>query len=189
MKKFFNELLRGLIVSILIFGPYLAVVYLFVQWNVAQTNNLQESDFTTISFSIAQVDHIESVSRPNKEKIKQQYVQVISKQPIAKWHIDDPEIVLNVNDSIDVKYRRKDLDIATGTTFSNKIQRFFSTYVDQILVYKVDKGKQTLFEKPINEYNDETTSHGQIFMSVFTFLWFFIIFRVNKYYKQKKNKI
>lgn len=189
MKKIFNELLNGLIVSLLIFGPYLVVVYLFVQWNVAQTNNLKESDFTSVSFSIAHIDHLESISRPNKEKITQQYVQVISKHPHAKWRIEDPEIKLFVNDTIYVKYRSKELDIATGTKFSNKIQRFFSTYSDQILVYKVNKGKHTLFEKPINEYDNGTTSRGQIFMSIFTFLWIVIIFRVNKYYKQKKNKI
>ncbi|SHL82541.1 hypothetical protein [Flavobacterium chilense] len=59
MKKFLRELKIGLIISIGIFVPYLSIVYLFVQWNISQTNNLTESNFSVKEVVVTAIGEIE----------------------------------------------------------------------------------------------------------------------------------
>lgn len=59
MKKFLRELKIGLIISIGIFVPYLSIVYLFVQWNISQANNLTESNFSVKEVVVTAIGEIE----------------------------------------------------------------------------------------------------------------------------------
>ncbi|QIH36733.1 hypothetical protein [Sphingobacterium sp. DR205] len=185
-SKVLKEINGGLMISLLIFVPYMTVIYLFVQWNLAQTNNVTKDDLRELNFKVQNIKSYETSKTVNKQRIKDSFIQIISQEPYAKWRIDgETSIDVRKNDSITVKYLKLQFNTATSPALSGKIQRFFSTYGDHILIYQLIKDSRILIEKPINEYDEGTRSRGQIFMALFTLIWFVALNKMVKYLKRK----
>ncbi|XZF14214.1 hypothetical protein ACTHGU_20740 [Chitinophagaceae bacterium MMS25-I14] len=186
MKKFLRELKAGAIISLVVFVPYMTAVYLFVQWNIAQTDNLKEDDFSMLAVRIAAIGNASEKIIENRHAVASEFVLINSDVPKALWRIEtDSMHGLSVGDTIEVRYPTAQLSIAISSTFSGRVQRFFSSYNNEVPVYRLSKGAHVLFEKEIHAYDQGTTSRGGLFMTAFTGLYIFVLSRLVRYMKRK----
>ncbi|SFD38787.1 hypothetical protein [Flavobacterium phragmitis] len=186
MKKFLRELKIGLIISLAVFVPYLTVVYLFVQWNISQTNNLTENDFSEQKVVVSAIGEMEEQKTENHTTISNVFTLINTNNPKTVWRINSHnDLGITKGDTIEVKFRAKQLQIATDKSFTGKVQQFFSTYGNQVMVYKLSKNKEIKIDKPINEYDDGTSNRGGLFMSAFTLLFIYAFSIIMKKMKAK----
>ncbi len=193
VNLFFRKLYVGLLISVLIFVPFLLGAYVFMLWNISVTSNLTENDFSNKTVIVRSIKAMNVWKIEHHNSIQYQYLVFTSDEPKILWQIpykdrvgsNSNTIGLNIGDTIEVKYRTRQLDIATDKGFKGLVERFFSSYGNQVPVYMVTKNRNVLIQQSINAYDEETASLGEIFMGIFVVVYAFIVIKLIKYFKKK----